>query len=267
MDSNVISPKYQMELIDKIDKMIWETYSSYQKVEYYIKKWYIETHEWNDYWQNFNIERKEENKINLSSTLHNMDGELLLKIAIDLGIETPDFIPSIPIFRNELKTNYPSANSIFDKAFKQIEEHPDVAIGLANSALEAIIKEILQDSRIKEKVNLNKTLYDLTSTILKEFSLFPNSDIPQEITTIGSSMLAINKSIEKLRSEKTSLHGKLKEDIILNDSLYAYFIINSVATIGIFMNSFYKKKFPKEEIIDNEQNLCTFDIENDEIPF
>jgi len=29
--------------------------------------------------------------------------------------------------------------------------------------------------------------------------------------------------------------------------MYAYFIINNVTTIGLFLNSYYKKKFPKIE--------------------
>lgn len=44
-------------------------------------------------------------KIDLKKTLHQIDGETLLKIAIDLGLDTPDFIPSIPMFKNELKSS------------------------------------------------------------------------------------------------------------------------------------------------------------------
>lgn len=69
----------------------------------------------------------------------------MLKIAIDVGVETPDLIPSIPVFRNEIKAEFESASAAFEKAFKQIEEHPDIAIGLANSVLESIIKAVLND--------------------------------------------------------------------------------------------------------------------------
>ena len=186
-----------------------------------------------------------------------MNNEILLKIAIDLGIETPNFIPSIPIFRNELKTNFETANQIFEKAFKQIEENPETAIGLANSALESIIKEILKDEKLKTKLNPKRTLYELTSDILKEFQLYPNSNIPIEIKTIGSSLLSITDAIEKLRSEKTDFHGKIKEDYIVNDSIYAYFIINTVSTIGLFLNSYYKNKYQPENV---------FEDDNDDLP-
>lgn len=258
-----MSPKYQMDLVEKIDRVIWEIFPSYQKVEFYIMKWHEEDGDWNNPWENFYIVRKEENKINLLPTLHGMDGELLLKIAIDLGIETPDFIPSIPTFRNEIKSNYSTASITFEKAFKDIEEHPDVAIGLANSALESIIKEILKHDGIKNKIQTNKTLYDQTVAILKEFSLFPNADMPKEIKTIGSSLLSINHNIEILRSQKTTFHGKTDDDYLVTDPIYTYFIINSLATVGLFLMSFYRKKFPK---LIEEKNSFDFN-ESDEIPF
>jgi hypothetical protein len=131
---------------------------------------------------------------------------------------------------------------------------------LANSVLESIIKEILKNERINNKIKGTETLYALTTEILKIFQLFPNSDMPVEIKTIGSSSLAINQNIEKLRSEKTNVHGKTIEDYIIQNSLYTYFIVNSVATVGLFLNSYYRKKFPKDEIQANV-------IIEDELPF
>ena len=241
-----------MELIDNIAKELWKGYESYKKVRLYIEKWHIEDKSWNDFYENFTIIKKEGGEIDLLLTLHGIDGETLIKIAVDLGIETPDFIPLIPTFRNELKSDYKTAGLTFEKAFKQIEEHPDIAIGLVNSALESIIKEILKDNRIKTKSNPKKTLYDLTTDILKEFQLFPDSDMPIEIKTIGSSLLSINQSIEKLRSDKTGFHGKTKEDYIIKNPIYTYFTVNSVATIGKFLISFYNNKFPKQELTDPE---------------
>ncbi|MFA5782518.1 MAG: abortive infection family protein [Bacteroidales bacterium] len=255
MEDN-ISPKYLMKLIADVEKAIWAAFTSYKNVKYYIEKW----HKWEDYNnQNFSIELKQNEEIDLTSTLHNINGELLIKIAIDLGIETPDFIPSIATFRNEIKSDYKTANATFNKAFKQIETHPDIAVSLANSALESIIKHIFEDEMIKTKPKQGKTLYELTAELLKEFQLYPNSTIPIEIKTIGSSFLAVNQSIEKLRSEKTDVHGKFSEEYIIEDSLYTYFIVNSIATIGLFLMSYYKKKFPIET---KEQESV-----NDDLPF
>ncbi len=77
--------------------------------------------------------------------------------------------------------------------------------------------------------------------------------MPVEVKAIGSSFLNINQNIEKLRSEKTNAHGKTTEDYIVQDTLYAYFILNSVAAVGTFLISYYKNKFPKLEIKQNEE--------------
>lgn len=257
-----ISPMYLMNLIVNIEKLLWDKFESnkYTNVRHYIEKWQNTTSdERGNNHQDFYIIETQQGNIDLLETLHRIDGETLLKIAIDVGIETPDFIPSIPTFRNEIKSDYKTASSTFEKAFHQIEEHPDIAVGLANSALESIIKEILSDQRLQTKLNPKRTLFDLTSDLLKEFQLFPNSDLPAEIKTIGSSFLAINQSIEKLRSEKTNMHGKTEADYIIDDPLYTYFIVNSVATVGLFLMSFYGKKFPPI--------VKPFIIPEDDLPF
>ena len=70
-------------------------------------------------------------------------------------------------------------------------------------------------------------------------------------------MLSANQAIEKLRSEKTNFHGKTAEDFLIEDTLYAYFIANSVTTVGLFLHQFYKTKYPKPEP----------EIEEDDLPF
>lgn len=254
-----ISPKYLMKLIKEVHEVIWREYNSYKEARLYIEKWHEVKEDWNSYWENFEIVKKASGDIDLLATLHGIDSKIILQIAIDLGVDTPDFIPSIATFRNEIKSDYQTANATFDKAFKQIETHPDIAIGLANSALESIVKEILKDNRISISNKENDTLYDLTSCLLKEFKLFPKSDLPTEIKTIGSSMLAINKAVEGLRSTSTSFHGKTDDDYLINDSIYTYFIVNSVTTIGLFLKTYYKIKFPKIEISSA--------LEDDDLPF
>jgi len=243
--NELISPKYQMKLATEVEQAIWNEYGSYKTVRNYIEKWY-ECDEQNFNWENFRIIERKDKNIDLNSTIHSMPGEILLKVAIDIGVDTPDFIPSIPTFKNEIKSEYKTAYNTFTKAYKQIETDPSTAIGLANSALESIIKEILKDERISSKIKGNETLYKLTSIILKEFN-FINSEQPKEIKTIGNSFLSINQAIEKLRSEKTNFHGKTSEDYLIEDTIYVYFVVNSVATVGLFLNKFYKTKYPKQE--------------------
>lgn len=254
-----ISPKYRMTLTQKVNDAIYEEYKTYKFVNLYIEKWHqVEDQgNWNDVWENFQIYFKDGTEnIDLLTTLHKMDGEYLLKIAIDMGVETPDFIPSIPTFKNEIKVSFKMANNTFTKAIKQIESDPDIAIGLANSSLESIVCEILKDHRIKYKLTGKETLYKLTQEILKELSLFPTVDMPKEIKAIGSALLNLNQNIEQLRSDKTIFHGKTEDDIVIEDSIYSYFIVNSVTTVGLFLNSFYKYKLPKQKKeFDNHDDL------------
>lgn len=269
---DLISPKYQMQLVSSVEQAIWDEYKSYKQVRLYINKWYKNNNDsigYSDHWENFTIVEKPNKEIDLTSTLHNMTGTDLLKVAIDLGVDTPDFIPSIPTFKNSLKSDYKSAYDTFTKAYKQIDSDPSLAVGLANSTLESIIKEILKDDRISSKISGGETLYKLTAIILKEFSL-TNDEHPKEIKTIGSSLIAINQSIEKLRSEKTNFHGKANDEHLINDTVYTYFIINAVTTVGLFLNSYYKTKFPKPESVVKDDTFPFFpslvDIDND-LPF
>lgn len=88
--------------------------------------------------------------------------------------------------------------------------------------------------------------------------MFPNQVVPDEIRNIGSSLLSVSQNIEKLRSEKTTFHGKAKKDYIIKDPLYAYFIVNVVSTIGLFLMSFYEKKY---------NNVNIFNEKDEEVPF
>ena len=151
-----ISPKYQMNILKSIEIAIEDEYQTQEDVRFYIEKW----QEWyDDFNVNFHIAEKGYSKeIDLKKTLQGIDGETLIKIAIDMGVDTPDFLPSIPTFKNELKSDYHTANATFEKAYKEIESNPDTALGLANSALESIIKEILKDQRVTTKWKNGDTL-------------------------------------------------------------------------------------------------------------
>lgn len=233
-----------MQLLLEIENAIWNEYKTYKRVRQYMEQW-IEEYDWNN--QNFVIITKgDTNEIDLTQTLTHIDDETVLQIAADIGVNTPDFIPAVAEIYNIFKVNYQTAGETFKQALNQCYEHPDNAISLANSALESIVKHILKDSKF-ENFDKTKTLYEQAIDILKQFQLYPEKEMPTEVKTIGSSLLAVSRAIEQLRSEKTSSHGKLTEDRIIDDPLYASFIINSVATVGIFLINFYNKKFNIEE--------------------
>lgn len=120
----LISPKYQIELMKNVESKIWEEFKSYKTVLFYIRKWHQSNDSFNDRWENFNIIFDINENIDLQATLASMNGTDLLKIAIDLGVDTPDFIPSIPTFKNIIKENYDNVYETFIKATKNIETDP-----------------------------------------------------------------------------------------------------------------------------------------------
>lgn len=250
-----------MKIVKAINDKLYGLFKSYDDVEAYVEKWrevYDDFGNANYYIQYKDSERQ---KIDLKKTLHQIDGETLLKIAIDLGIETPDFIPSIPVFKNELKSSYETAAQTFDKAYCNVEKDPGLAVGLANSALESIIKEILKDKKLQVQYNSKDTLSKLIKNICKAFRLENDISLPQEIQTITSSLIACSSAIEDLRSTKTEMHGKTQDDFIVDEPLYAYFIINAVSTVGLFLLNYYKEKCTRQA------NKLPSIFDSDDLPF
>lgn len=261
-----ISPLYTIELMNKINKVLWNKFDDkkYVNVEQYIKRWH-EDDLYDGYGnfiqpENFHIEyQKDSSYIDLMKTLGNIDEETLLKMAIELGIETPKTIPAIVEIKAILARDYTDVSTTFEKAYKKIYDEPSIAIVLANSALETIIKRICKDDALKS-CNSKDTLYDLISHILKEYNYFPKAALNNNIRNIGSSLLKACQAIEAIRSENTEGHGKLADDYIINDPLYSAFILNAITTVGLFLLNYYEKQYKTE---DNEDNL----ISEDEIPF
>lgn len=234
-----------MELVSKVYKKLYELFKD--DVNLYIKKWHKEEKNGQENFHIFTQNQFGQKYIDLKKTLGRMPCELLIKMAIEIGIDTPNFIPAIPIYRNELKANYTNARQIFESALKKVESEPDVAVGLANSALESVIKEILTDDRFSGCCNEKDTLSKQIENICKAFNIEPNNTIPKEIRDIASGLMKVSKSIEDIRSTKSSFHGKTNNDYIISESNMAYFIVNATTTVGLFLLSYYKENFPKQQ--------------------
>ena len=84
--------------------------------------------------------------------------------------------------------------------------------------------------------------------------------MPEEIKTIGSSLVSIAQGIEKMRSDKTLFHGKTDDDYVISDPMYVYFVVNSVCTVGMFLRSFYKKHYPQQQTIEYNNEFGLEDL-------
>lgn len=252
MNDNDISPKYVMELIPKVADVLWNMFSTakYQNVRRYMEKWH--GGEWtgwnNEEWvENFHIHfRDEQNReIDLDETLHGLPSEILIRIAIDLGIDTPGFLPVVTRYKNVLKDQNQSAYQNFERATKNVYENPDNAVALAASTLEGIIKTILQHDSFKGDATKfkNKSLSKLVGEIVKKFGFDETSQAPQEIITMASQLRGIGGTIDDLRSDKSTAHGKTASDYVVDDPLWAMLTVNASASLGLFLWDYFEKKY------------------------
>lgn len=243
-NETIISPTVMIDLVGRIENTLWDKYKTYRDVLRYVTRWQEEDGDYNDTWYNFEIIKKNDNeKIDLSATLDAMGDELLFQIAVDLGIEVPGLIYAVPEIKGILSSKYEDVGRTFNKAFEKVYSEPAISIQMASSALERIIKKICKDPRIKG-CNSKDTLYKLTEHILKEFKYFPDNKLDKNIRNIGSGLIKVTQAIEAIRSNNTEVHGT--EDEIINDPIYAMFVINAVSTAGLFLLNFYLGHYPEE---------------------
>lgn len=95
---------------------------------------------------------------------------------------------------------------------------------------------------------------------MKIFGLNNDSpELPNEMKAISSTLTTVAKAIEDLRSDKTLHHGQESKKYLIDQDLYAYFVINACATVGLFLIDFYENKFPK--------SVSSFEISDDDLPF
>lgn len=242
-----ISPRYVIILQKTIKAVLYDQFSD-SEIRTYLEHWI--TRDISNT-QNFSICLFANGDIDVERTLSGVDDETLLKIAIDLEIETPDYLPSIPMFKNELKASYKTASKTFELACRKVESEPNIAITLANSALESVIKEILKEEGVNKDVRYNSkdTLGKLIEKCLKKFNAYPSCTISSDVKQLGSGLISCCHAIERLRSDKTIVaHGKTDSDFIIDDPTSALFVVNAVTTIGLFLLKQYQNYYPIKEL-------------------
>lgn len=255
----MISPTSMLDIIERIEKTLWSKFETgkYKNVRRYLSRWLEEYRDdrGNYYGSNFQIiTQQDSDNIDLTATLDRMNDELIFKIAVDLNIEIPGLIYSVAEIKGVLSQKYEDIGLTFQKAHEKIYSDPSTAIIMANSALERIIKKICADETI-DSCNSKDTLYKLAGHILKQFNFFPDKGLNTNVRNIGSGLLSASQAIEAIRSNNTEAHGT--EDEIITDPLYAMLVVNSVATVGLFLLNYYEKHY--QPVSDNK--------DEDDIPF
>ena len=186
---------------------------------------------------------KDDGKLDIWSTLRCTSVDTLFKIAIDLGIEVPALVPAIPE-KIELKIEELGKDK-FQLVHKQIQEaiencykKPDYAISMMYSAFETTLKTILHNNNHPEYrsgSNLKKYLPKVLELIKKD---------DDNIQHIIQNLISIAENISTIRSEKCQSHGKDPTQKIITDSNYAFFCVNAIASVILFLLS-------TEKTVDN----------------
>lgn len=269
MDYQNISPAYITDLKMKLGQKIWEKYSSYKNVKLFLVSSVVEGG-WNepDSLQVF-YQDEEQDRVDVEKTVLYMSPYETVKMAIDLGLDTPGFLPAIPKFKNILKNENQTAFQNFERAVKNVYENPDQAVSLASSTLEGLIKTILSDEVFVLPKGKNPSLTKLVGKIVKEFRFDDKTKCPQELITIASQLRGLGQSIDDLRSDKSTAHGKGHDEYVVDDPLWASLIVNTSASLGLFLWEYYEKKYKpaKQEIADSPLLNKDGTINLNEIPF
>lgn len=246
-DYRNLSPLYMQRLKNRVEEALWDTFrkSKYRQVGEYVARWHESD---GNFWENFAIFEKD-GHIDLSRTLASMPNGILVKMAADLGVDTPGLLPCIPIMKNILSENNESALSNFERAVKEVYEHPDQSVALAASTLEGIFKTILREfpQGISSK---NASLSELTSKLVKELVKVCDPSAPTEIKTLASQIRGLGSTIDNLRSDKSTAHGKAPGEYVIDDSLWAETVVNTTATLGILLWRLYERRKGTEQLVD-----------------
>ena len=248
-----ISPKYMMGLIARVEKKLFDDFGDNSDIDYYLQKW---VEQW-DYWNNnFDIARNIDGDVDVRRTLHGMPPDVLIKIAIDLGIETPGMLPSIPMFQNTLKDQNPNAQENFERAIKNVGSHPDDAVALANSTFESVLKTIVADGGLdltSEAISrdVGKAL---SNKVIPALGFASGKEAPKAVNRLASSLLGMASAVSDLRNDKSSAHGSAPDDYVIDDPLWAELVVNATAAVGLFLWEFYSKTKliaePTQEALD-----------------
>ena len=245
----------------RVENALWNLFagSKYRQVEEYVRRWHDDG---GSIWENFCIFEKD-GHIDLSRTLAGMPNDILIKMAADIGVETPGLLPSIPVMKNILNQNNTNVYMNFERAVKDVYEHPDRSVALAASTLEGVFKTILQNSDPDIQAK-NPSLSELTVKVVKQLIGECDASAPREIRTLASQLRGLGSTIDDLRSDKSTAHGKAAGDYVIDDELWAEAVVNATATLGLLLWRLHERSCAEAKVTSTDQSIPTYD---DDIPF
>ncbi|WLD91726.1 abortive infection family protein [Alkalihalobacillus sp. AL-G] len=206
----------------------------------------MNTTEINLFLSGFTIEHNNETivpskRTHVINLLSKVSDSVVLQVASGLNINLHNNIEVINQLDNLLQENF-LKNIIddFNRSVSNIEKDSDQAIASASSTLESICKSLLdffstdypKDQSLSSLVSKTFSLLDLSSAA--------HSDA--EIKRILGGLTNAGLGIGVLRTGYSSAHGKGSKQYRLGKR-HARLVVNSMATIGIFLLETYYEKY------------------------
>lgn len=312
MENNLfLSPLYKIQLIKSIvsniynnpvlqdteNLMLEQNFVSEECIYHYFNSWREKTSYLREIDDSFNCEtyvkqfykfelHTRKSKLDVNATLHCIqDDDILLRIAIDLGVDTPYFIPTISNIKNMLKEEINQSNILhdFERAMKDVHDRPYESVKASHRVLTGVCAFINQKFNIIEEHSDNKTV-EHTLNVLKisrktiEQLLQNNHDHTYKnckeyfdaIANISSSCQTIANNIGTLRDKYAKSHKALDHHYVIDDANIAYFAINVCSSLSWFLWSLYMQNNKPDDStnnIDNNESNNVVEISNYDIPF
>lgn len=171
---------------------------------------------------------------------------LLIKIALDLnlGIQNKS-LTIVEDFVNLLESNQlSSVVDDFNRASKNLEHDPEIAITSASSTLESICKAVCDF--FKEPYPASESMQSLVYKTCKLLYLSPDQHADEQIKKILGGLNSVATGIGSLRTKNSAAHGHGTKKCKLS-LRHSRLVVNSCATVGLFILETYYEKYLIEQ--------------------
>lgn len=165
-----------------------------------------------------------------------------------LGGESLGIIGVVAGFETILQEQNECMARTLGRAREDVRRAPADAVLRANAALEGIVKTIAEDERVGMPNTGNCSSTKLVKDLVDRLGLAAGDFSPKEVKTIAGSLRSLADAVNSLRSDNTDAHGKMEGDYLIDDPLWAELVINSTATLGLFLWRYYRLKVPPLEV-------------------
>ena len=91
-----------------------------------------------------------------------------------------------------------------------------------------------------------------------------DASAPREIKTLASQLRGLGSTIDDLRSDKSTAHGKADGDYVIDDGLWAEALVNATATLGLLLWRLHERSCVESKAAPAVQSTPVYD---GDIPF